>query len=657
MMRWVDNGKCWWMGAIAILCVLCEGGCSIKAPQAPSWDTTMRIPLVNRTFSSGELFDKLASDNFKKDSSGNSFFYVEKTLEAVTIESVLMIDSILSAFTKTVDRIKVATPAPQMEQIVFADYLPLTAGYVPDTGMWVTKSILPINTFSDAEIAEGGAIIRIDNNTGFPIDSLNGELRNRADGTLVAIFTAPHGLADGAFFSDTLPLAGKTVRSDLDLLAYFHTTGGLALPLADRTIDYHIAFTDTLYASSVTGKLDQFSNDYQQRAKLADDIHVTTASLASGSLAFAATNHLPVNASLNVHFPEITRNGTTLSLSLSAAAGAVVNQTLNLSGWQIEPTHDSLLAQITATILSTGDQFVTINSSDNFGLEYRLENLRLASATAVVAPTQIEWNSQNISIDVPRGFENASLDVVELNLTILNRSELSGNLVIDLRASNGKTLSVSGNIAAGSAAIPSTNQIHSSALASLISPIPDSITITGVATVGDGITSVHLASSDYLSGQAVLTAPMSFKLAETRVEGDKNHLDVSPDVAERADRLQLGFFQSTISNHLPLGAQVTVYISTDSATLFTHPLTVIGPIGFSQARVNGDGIVVEDTVTVSSVNLSAADLRAFQNRSLYVAPVVSLSGTQGQTVRINAADHLDIQGIVEISARVGGKGF
>ncbi len=242
-----------------------------------------------------------------------------------------------------------------------------------------------------------------------------------------------------------------------------------------------------------------------------------------------------------------------------------------------------------------------------------------------------------------------------MDITVQNYSELSGNVTLGLTASNGKHLDVSGSITAGTQQVPSTNHIHSDQLADLLTPMPNTITISGTATIGDGVTEVHVTKDDRLSAHAAISAPMQVKILESTVQGDKNFVEVDADIADRADRLQNGVFRSTITNHLPLGAQITVYIGTDSATVFTNPLATIGPVGFDQAVVNGDGIVTEPIVSENTVNLTADELRVFTNRSLYVAPLITLPGTNNQTVLLRASDYFTMNSIVEITARVGGK--
>ncbi len=59
----------------------------------------------------------------------------------------------------------------------------------------------------------------------------------------------------------------------------------------------------------------------------------------------------------------------------------------------------------------------------------------------------------------------------------------------------------------------------------------------------------------------------------------------------------------------------------------------------------------------NDIELTQEDLGVFANRTLYVAPVLVIAGTNGQVVRIRANDYLTISGTLEIQARVGGEDF
>lgn len=630
-------------------------GCGLEAPQAPSWDTTLTIPLINRSYSSAELIEKLASDNILIDEDGNSSFHIQKELDTVTVESILAIEPIESNYSKQIGRIKIVSPQDQQQSLQFSDYIPLVLGSVPDTGISALTVFGQSSSFTHADIDEGGITITAVNNTGFVLDSLSGQLVNAQNGVVLANFVVPGGLADGAQYSQLYPLDDRSVGNQLDFQVYFHTLGGPALSLADRAINFTIDYSDEVYVKSVYGKLDTFSKDYTQRTSIADDVHLETGMFAGGMLDLSAHNSLSIPVELTFEFPEITNNDAPLQVSYQLAAGSVLNQQVDLSGWTVQPAYDSVLTLVHAYVPGTGETFTAIDSDDAFEINFGLNDIRLANARGVVEPTELAFENSEVTVEVPVGFDNITLDLVELNVTISNYTDLAGDVVVNLQASNGKSLQVVGTVEARGENSAAISQIYSDQLADLLSPIPDHITVSGIATVGDGLTVVELNQSKYFLATAVISAPMAFKISQATVEGDKNSLTVDKDIADGSDRLNHGSFKATMRNHLPLGAQMSVYIGTDSASLFTAPLTVIGPLSFDQATIDGNGAASEETITNSEIDLTADDLRVFGNRNLFVATVLELTGSNGQTVRIRAADYMAITGVVEITARVGGE--
>lgn len=635
--------------------VLSISGCGLEAPEAPSWDTTLTIPLINRSYSSAELIEKLANENIKIDDNGNSTIQIERELDTVTIESILEIAPIEANFNKQVGRLRIVSPENQQQALAFSDYVPLVLGEVPDTGVAALAVFGEASSFSEAEIDEADITITATNNTGFDLDSLSGRLINQHDGSLLATFVVPSGLVDGAQYSQQYPLDGKSVGAQLDFELYFHTPGGPALSLADRAIDITIDYSDEIYVSSAYGKLESFAKDYTQRTHVPDDVQVERATLSGGVLTFTAHNTLSTPVELSFTFPEITQGGATLFVNGSLAGGGVMHEQVDLAGYEITPTNDSLLVRTNAFVPGTGDNYINVDSDDEFQIDLAIDDVVLTSARAVVPPTELTIASSEVDVEVTTGFENITLELVELNVTINNYTELSGDVLLSMQASNGKSFQVLGSVSGRDGSSAAIGHIYSDQLADFLTPYPDQITVSGTATVGDGVTTVDLSANDFVSAKVVISAPMAFEISQAIVEGDKNELTVDDDIADGADRLNHGNFRATMRNHLPLGAQMLVYIGADSASLFTAPLTVIGPVSFNAGTTDANGTVSQEVVTESNVELTTDDLHVFTNRNLFVAPVLEFMGTNGQTVRIRASDYMAINGVIEINARVGGE--
>ncbi len=630
-------------------------GCGLSAPEAPSWDVPITIPLINRHYTSVELLQKLAGDAIRVDSAGNSQLYFERELDSVRLSQLLRLDNINARFDQAVGRIKVVPPADQHQSIAFIDYIPLILGEVPDTGLEVGQSFGPASSFSAAVVDEGSITVTAVNNTGFALDSLRSEIRDQSSGALLGVFVAPQGLADGQQHSQLISLAGKSVSSHIEFDTYFHTTGGLALSLAGRQIDFSLSFSSEIYASSVTGQVASFANDYSQRSYITESIRISAADLENGSLELHSTNSLPLGADLNFVFPEITRLGQPLTVAANIPAAGSFYRSVDLAGWHAAPVDDSLQLQITASVPGSGGQQVTIDSEDNFLVDYEIRDLEAATVTGVVPSQGLDWSNTLFELNIPTGFDKASLELATLSIKISNGTPFSGNIELELSGDNGKQLLISGEILSRSGQAASLSEIYSDQIAELLTPLPQSITVTGIATIGDGVSQVTFTNEDYFSAIATISAPMAFSLAAAEVEGEVNELSVSDDVADAADRLHFGRFNGTIRNRLPLGAGIEIHIATDVANLFTQPDVVIGPLNVAAAEVDGNGIAIAEVVSENQIEVTEQQLQVFQQPLLYVAPFLALPGTNGQIVRIRANDYLAISGVVTIDARIGGE--
>lgn len=655
--RRTARGRLLAVGAMLIATAALLFGCGLEAPKAPSWDTTLTVPLINRTFTSGELFNKLASANIATDSLGNSIFQVRQQLDTVRLESILAVDPIADDYAKAVGSIRMAQPADLTQSINLADHVSLVLGEVPATGLAVATEFGPADSFAEAAVDQGTLSITAVNNTGFDLDSLTGELRHPVSHALIARFVAPGGLADNAGYTQQFPLDDQSIAADADFDVYFHTPGGPALSLADRAIDFRLQFGNEIYVKSITGAVAEFVTELDQRIGLDESVEIHSARLSGGQLHFAAVNNLPLGAQLTVMIPELTLGGQPLQFAINPAAHSQQQYQLDLSGWMLIPVDDSLQAAIEARIPSSNGGYVSIDANDGFDIQFSVDAIEIAQATGIVPPTQVEWDATDVAVDVPTGFETASLELVELVISISNRSELSGDVELQLNASNGKSLTVNGAIAPGSAQSAAISEIYSDQVADLLSPLPDQIHVAGIALLGDGVSTIDFSANDYITATARLTAPMAFSLTAATVDGDLNELKVNEEISDRADRLHRGHFEGTITNHLPLGATIEIHIAANPDDVLAQPQVVIGPLEFRTAPVDGNGLVTQAASSENQIELTQEDLGVLVNRTLYVAPVLVIAGTNGQVVRIRANDYLTISGTLEIQARIGGEDF
>ena len=644
-------------GLALFLIAMLAVGCSIESPQAPSWDIDFVIPVINRTFTATELVEHISSELVAVDSSGDLFFSLRETLDSIQTDTLLRLDDLSSSVVRQLDEFTLTLPAPQTQALRIIDYLPLAAGIVPDTGIVVALPLTGFGSIQEAQISAGHLEIDVTNNTNLDFDSLTCWLQDNRYGHEILTESFPSGIAGGASVQRISAVAGKTLTNDLTLEIYFHTPGGITGSLVGQQIDFELRFVDSLVVASATAPIDPFAADYTHAVRLNTAHHLESARLATGELQYRVDNRLPLAAHLEITLPQVTDGNGPLQFGLDLPADGEATATIDLAGWDVAPAADSLAALIQADLLGTGGGVITVTAADGFEFDLTLTEVRLESATAIIAPTEVSWQEQTFALDIPSGLDNLSLAAAELKLEIHNGSELPANLEILIEADNGHQLTLNGVVSAGSVNNPVTTTILSSEIAQLLSPVPEELSISGQVLVGDGSSRVTLSEQDYFFVEAEISAPLQVVLGADTIDADIEAVDIDEDIRERVDRLHSGDFLGTLTSHLPLGATVTIYLDTDSASLYTSPLLEIGPLTLAAGFTDANGVVTGTTATDNEINLSGDDFQIFSNPQVFVGARLEFPGTAGDTVRLRGDDFLHIGGQVKISARVGGEDF
>ncbi len=75
VLYWVSHIVCAFVIILAFLTLI---QCTVKKPEAPSWETNLTVPLVNKTWGMAELIDKIDQENLMTDSLGNPYFFMKR---------------------------------------------------------------------------------------------------------------------------------------------------------------------------------------------------------------------------------------------------------------------------------------------------------------------------------------------------------------------------------------------------------------------------------------------------------------------------------------------------------------------------------------------------------------------------------------------------
>ena len=664
------------LGLVVVVIFLTLVQCTIKKPESPTWNTTLTVPVVNRTYPMEEIVRKIDQDGIQMDPDSNVIYTVSYDLDTITLDNDnLTAPDISYSFSEVLGPIEIDPPtvAPVMTSI--GDIGPLAAaipGTIPSVDFSIANSMPAISNFSTATVSDGTMYIVVANHLGVNLDVVNVELYDIGNGITVASQSFPSGLLNGATDSIAIVLDGKTISNSLEVRADCHNQPATVLSAASLEMSTSMHFANGLTVTSATAQvpeLDAISfSEQQQLGEVGDSDIVYSAHLTGGSVNLAITNNTPLDATLDITLPDLYNGLTPFSVSRSVAANSTTNVNIDVTGYELRPSDHSTPQQINveavATIPGSGIQQVAVDQNDNFSVTAGITSLSFDEVSGVFATTDATIDPLTEQIDIPKGFDGINLVSSVLTLEIENDVALPGDLDLLLSDGNGRTLAVTGTVAAGTpdSAVTTTITVVDS---SFLSPVPDSVIFTGTATFGDGTTVGTIRSDDYIFARVTLVAPLEMVISETNIDTDIESESIDQeDINLITDHVVEARFVYNVINHLPLGARVRILLGSDTTTLVDQDNQVIpqltlgedGDIEVLAAPTIG-GIVPADSVSETgyrTIILSNDDVRILENDPLYIGQEITLLGSDGTAVKLTNSDYITINGRIEVEYRFDG---
>ena len=116
-----------WMAGWAALLALGTGmtGCSLEAPKAPSWDTTLNIPVADHTYSLHELIDR--EENLKAGLDSILTFHFEEALDTIAVGDHLTLPDIHESLSFGLDAFRIPNVPVMADRFLWASLTPQEA--------------------------------------------------------------------------------------------------------------------------------------------------------------------------------------------------------------------------------------------------------------------------------------------------------------------------------------------------------------------------------------------------------------------------------------------------------------------------------------------------------------------------------------------------
>jgi hypothetical protein len=512
-----------------------------------------------------------------------------------------------------------------------------------------------LSDLQQLSIRRGTARLKVENHMGVDLDSFSVELVDSVPGTPLATIIFESGIKQDSTKTRDFDLSNKSVSSKLSGNNKGHTPGDTVLTLADKYISFNLCFPDTVFASSATAKIPAINISKTQAIGLPTQNIINSARIKSGNLHLQLYNRTNLPANLTILLPDLTSSGSPLTLSRHIGALSFLDLTIPLSGYTFQPSGQNINLQINGQTEGSGENLVSISSSDSISISVSSDTILFSSLSGIIQPTLVQIDPMQVNLDLPQGLSSVSLTDAILDLKIKNGVGFPGYLDLNLNGEDGQSLLIRGQVESGAPDNQVITILRENNLSSFLNPIPERINLTGQATCGDGITSGRVTENDFICGEMILSSPFEFVLDSTRIQIDPDSNSLQEDLRDGLEkRVNSAKIYLDLENHLPIGAKVELFFSRDSATLYTSPELLIGPVSINPAQTDSSGLVTNPVITENIIQLTKNDLQVFQNLPFYTGGRITFQSTNGRKIKFLSTDYIKIRSRLELEVKNGG---
>lgn len=647
--------------------LLLLSGCSIKKPESPRWETTWDLPLVNKSYALSDILEQIDDSLINLDSLGNPYFEINENLDTVLVENNLRVQGENTNYIQYLGTVNINPPETQVINLTKASFgLPPGVPWIPAASFDHYEFMQPLEGFSWALIQDGQMDLTISNDLGVDLDTLIVTLYNQCDlSRPLGVAYFENGLSQGQTTTRSFDLSGDSVTNDLVYLMHGAVPASFVAGGTDTMLST-CSFPNEIVISAGQSEVPDLSRDLSRIITMGDSSLITQAVIDSGYIDIRVTNGLSIPIDMIIRMPNFTKGLDTLAIARDLPALGTVSQQVNLYDYAFRPSGtekpQAIEVLAAATIAASAPDERSYKNTDSIQIEINISNVILRSVSGQVKPTSIDIDTIYSDVDIPDEINQAQLTHAILNLTVYNNSTADADLNLSINNQNftnnlGLSGRIYGKLNSYSPPRATVLTLGSEELAAFLNPPPERIAITGQAVFNPDGEIVTITSSDYFFGQVNITSPLAFSLNDTiKVELDINESDINEgDMPNLHETFGYGKISATLTNHLPVGAGVSLYVSTRSdSTIFDDPnALVIGPFTLNSAVTDNDGFAIEPVISVFEDSLDSQEILIFDNDKVYIAPKVVLMPTGSGGSYIQGSNFIGIRATARITINAG----
>jgi len=674
---------------LAVLFLIFLYGCFEKPsePVLPTWDVDLTVPILEKTFTLGELVEK-DTTYFKIGSNNQIYYSTTSELEATTVGDNLKISDISTSAQTQLGNFEIKNPGTITASIKVYEIFPALSSNIPPgnyiipsnaPGQTVSVNFSAFESFQSVKFDNG--ILRITATNGLPVplifpDGLKIYAQDDPSKTPIVALFVGDTLNPNSTKTAEANLAGKTLPAALGLTATIFSpgSGGQAVYLDVNQMFLTVsASLENLSIAEATARIPTqtepvvIDSSFTLEPNEPQPNLINEIVFKSGQMRIEIVNNidLGLNGSLTLYNFRKKTDNSPLQISLNIGRKNSTNnrviQNIDLANYKLVGNLSNQISyRVEVRTEDTGDEFRTVTKNDGFSAGISLSNLVIESISGKVKPTEINFEEQRISLgglkDYREKFKGSlRLDDIQVELNLVKTAQFTFDMNLKVKAKSIKTgkvdsleIPIAQRRFSGTSHRIVLNKSNSNIVNFINSftsgdgEFPDSLLITGFVFLNPNYELGQVSSSDSIYGSVTISFPASFGISNAEFRDTSEVEELSEDTKKEIDKMNYGKLFVEIENGLGVELRFR-------ATLFGFVMDSLVSIPrandflITSAPVDNNGFSVGASKSINVIELERNEIQKLKNMK-FIRSFISLNTAEsGKIVKFRTTDSIKVK--------------
>ncbi|MEK7727384.1 MAG: hypothetical protein AAB354_03160, partial [candidate division KSB1 bacterium] len=520
--------------------------CQLAPPQAPSWETEINLPLINKRFAMQKIIAD--EEELYADQEGLVHFAATVQLDSFGVGERMAISALQESFDYRLGRFKIPAPSLVNAEISLRQIYPAsgnlagqTAPLPPFAFALALRNLPGFDSFFVVDRATGTITISLRNGLPVPLGPLRIELREGHADTLIAAFEHNNEIPPNGEMTRVLDLNRRSFSNNIAPLISGQSPGSRGNRVF---IDPNSAARLSVSASafeveSARARIGTLEFEDVGEIPVGDSLQIISALVKSGVLTLNLQGNFPVRTEVAVALPDFrASNNDTLKATIILQPNGSSTLNLNLAGYNLQPRaapfgQQKIRFQWKVRTRNNANEFVTLTSGDGMRAACVSTKIVFAKLQGAFTAKEIALTPQTFDLNLPAGLD--SLQLLQAQLQLILRNGINFPVQTDLRVEGfperGPKVQffIRERIAPGQpngAPVESRIVINGATIQNFLDALPRTLKVSGRVWVGERIFSGSVSENNSVATSLRFDTPLALALPAQRVESEISTLTI-----------------------------------------------------------------------------------------------------------------------------------